>query len=337
MKKHINIPIFIPHLACPNDCVFCNQKKIAATEKAPTVNEVKEIIKKAVSTLSLSEEKCEIAFFGGSFTGIDKKQMCGYLEAASSFREYISGIRFSTRPDYISREIMEILKNYPIKTIELGMQSMDDSVLSLCNRGHNNKACKNAVALIKEYGYDVVLQMMTGLPGDTPLGAMNTAKVAAGLNPNGVRIYPCVVVKDTELANMYNRGEYIPQSLEESVSLCTDLLLFFEKENIPVIRMGLFSEQSFIENAIVAGPYHPAFRELCENLIYKRLVEEVISAYKGVKTLEIQVAKGKISAAAGQKNMNKQYFSKEYSINKIVFKENSALNGREFIINPDFA
>ena len=179
--------------------------------------------------------------------------------------------------------------------------------------------------------------MMTGLPGDTPLGAMNTAKVAAGLNPNGVRIYPCVVVKDTELANMYNRGEYIPQSLEESVSLCTDLLLFFEKENIPVIRMGLFSEQSFIENAIVAGPYHPAFRELCENLIYKRLMEQEILAYKGVKTLEIQVAKGKISAAAGQKNMNKQYFSKEYSINKIVFKENSALNGREFIINPDFA
>ncbi len=337
MKKHINIPIFIPHLACPNDCIFCNQKKIAATEKAPTVSEVKEIIKKAVSTISLSEEKCEIAFFGGSFTGIDKTQMCEYLEAASSFGQYISGIRFSTRPDYISREIMEILKNYPVKTIELGMQSMDNTVLSLCNRGHNNTACKNAVSLIKEYGYDVVLQMMTGLLGDTDEGAMNTARIAASLKPDGVRIYPCVVVKDTELENMYNRGLYKPQTLEESVKLCSELLLFFEKENIPVIRMGLFSEQSFIENSIVAGPYHPAFKELCENLIYKRLIEEKINEFKGSEYIEIQVAKGKISAAAGQKNTNKQYFSKEYNINKIVFKENSALNGREFIINPDFA
>ena len=337
MKKHINIPIFIPHLACPNDCVFCNQKKIAATEKAPTADEVRKIIKEAVSTLALSGEKCEIAFFGGSFTGIDKKQMCRYLEAASEFGEYISGIRFSTRPDYISVEIMELLKAYPVKTIELGMQSMDNTVLKLCNRGHDNTACENAVKLIKQYGYDVVLQMMTGLPGDTEEGALETAKIAAAFKPNGVRIYPCVVVKDTELENMYQRGEYIPQSLEDSVRLCSKLLLFFEKENIPVIRMGLFSEQSFIENSIVAGPYHPAFRELCENSIYKSLIEEKIGNFKGKDRIEIQVAKGKISAAAGQKNSNKQYFSKEYGINRISFKENTALKGREFIINPDFA
>ncbi len=337
MKKHINIPIFIPHLACPNDCVFCNQKRIAATEAAPTVQQVRELINNAVSTLSLSGDKCEIAFFGGSFTGIEAEMMCAYLEVAASFGEKISGIRFSTRPDYISREVMELLKKYPVKTIELGMQSMDNKVLSLCNRGHENSACIEAVSLIKEYGYNVVLQMMTGLPGDSFCGALNTAKAAAALKPVGVRIYPCVVVRDTELECMYKRGDYVPQSLNEAVELCSELLLFFEKEGIPIIRMGLFSEQSFIENAIVAGPYHPAFRELCENLIYKRLIEEKISLYANINCLEIQVAEGKISAAAGQKNSNKQYFSSKYGINRIVFKENSALCGRELIINPDFA
>lgn len=336
MKKHINIPIFIPHLACPNDCVFCNQKRIAATEQAPTPEEVSQVIENALKTVSVSDDKCEVAFFGGSFTGIEKEQMCAYLEAASKFEGRISGIRFSTRPDYISEEIMEILKKYPVKTVELGMQSMDNKVLSLCNRGHKSNACNNAASLIRKNGYNLVLQMMTGLPGDTPEGAMNTAKAAADMKPDGVRIYPCVVVKDTELESMYNKGTYKPQTLEEAVGLCSELLLFFEEKNIPVIRMGLFSEQSFVENSIVAGPFHPAFRELCENSIYKKLIEEKITPFSNCKSLVIEVAKGKISAAAGQKNKNKKCFEKDYGINKLLIRENNNLIGREFIINPDF-
>lgn len=335
MKKHLNIPIFIPHLACPNDCVFCNQKKIAATEKAPTPDEVNTIISEAIKTLSLNGEQCEIAFFGGSFTGIDKDLMKKYLQVASNFGDRVSGIRFSTRPDYISPEIMDILSNYPIKTIELGMQSMDDSVLSMCSRGHNSSATANAVKLIKDAGYELILQMMTGLPGDTAEGCINTAKKAISLQPDGVRIYPCIVVKDTELEQMYYNGSYQPMTLADSVDLCSKLLLLFEENNIPVIRLGLFSEQSFTDNAIVTGPYHPSFRELCENKIYRDIISEYIVKNNITGNIEIFIPKGSLSMVIGHQRSNIKYFTERFNIDSIKFKEDENLHGRNFIIKAD--
>jgi len=332
MKKHINIPIFIPHLACPNDCVFCNQKRIAATEKAPTPNEVHTIISEAIKTLSLSGEQCEIAFFGGSFTGIDKELMKQYLDVASDFGEYVSGIRFSTRPDYITPEVMRILSNYPIKTIELGMQSMNDLVLEKCNRGHNSSSCVNAVKLIKEAGYNVILQMMTGLPGDTMQGCIETANEAIRLEPDGVRIYPCIVVKGTKLEEMYYNGQYVPMPLEDSVELCAKLLLLYEANNIPVIRLGLFSEQSFTDNAIVAGPYHPSFRELCESKIYLDLISKYIEKNSLKGDLIIHVSKGNLSMAIGQHKSNIECLKNKYNIGRIKIVEDSKICGRNFII-----
>ena len=335
MKKHLNIPIFIPHLACPNDCVFCNQKKIAATEKAPSVSEVKEMISEAIKTLSLDGERCEIAFFGGSFTGIDRDIMEGYLMAAAQFGDKISGIRFSTRPDYISPEIMDILRKYPVKTIELGMQSLDDKVLGMCNRGHNSAVCNYACELIRKEGYSLILQMMTGLPGDTYDGAVETARKVIAMHPDGVRIYPCITVKDTELERMYNAGIYTPMSLKETVRLCAELTLMFEKENIPIIRMGLFSEQSFTENSIAAGPYHPAFRELCENYIYRTLLDTELAKLKDVGCVTVSVAPGHLSMAIGQNRSNYNYFKDKYSLSKLVFKEDKNLSDRNFHIDTD--
>ncbi len=335
MKKHLNIPIFIPHLACPNDCVFCNQKKIAATETAPTISDVKEIISEAIKTLSLGGEKCEIAFFGGSFTGIDRGLMEGYLAAAAQFGDKISGIRFSTRPDYISPEIMDVLKKYPVKTIELGMQSLDDKVLEMCSRGHKSDVCAYACDLIRKEGYSLILQMMTGLPGDSYNGAVETARKVIGMHPDGVRIYPCITVKDTELERMYKAGIYTPMSLDETVKLCAELMLMFEDAGIPIIRMGLFSEQSFTDNSIVAGPYHPAFRELCENYIYRTLIDEKLSCLKHNGEVIISIAPGHLSMAIGQKKSNYKYFKEKYSLKKLVFKENSGLSNRNFLIAAD--
>lgn len=332
MKKHANIPIFIPHKGCPHDCIFCNQKKIAGQIKAPDVDEIKDFIEKSLKTVDKNKE-IQIAFFGGSFTGIDKEEMISYLKTAYFYIEkgYVSGIRISTRPDYIDKRILDILKKYGVNSIELGVQSMDNKVLSLCERGHTSKDVIDAVKLIKEYDFELVLQMMCNLYGSKHDDVFETGKKIAALKPDGVRIYPTMVIKNTALEQLYRSGKYIPENLENTVEICAKLYMLFYENDINVLRMGLYSDRELIEEGnIVAGCFHPSFGELVFSKIYLDKAKEKIRGgnFKS-KDIEIFVKPGSISKMAGNKKQNVTKILQEFSIKSIKIKEDSTLSDFE--------
>lgn len=305
--KHVNVSLFVPHLGCPNSCIFCNQKTISGKTAAPALKDIEkacEIAKNGV----YDKNNSEIAFFGGSFTAIDREEMIKYLSFASQYAEkYFGGIRISTRPDCIDREVLEILKKYNVTAIELGAQSMSQDVLVMNERGHTPEDTENAAALIKEYGFSLGLQMMTGLYGSDREKDIYTAEKFIELCPDTVRIYPTVVLEGTKLCDLFRNGDYIPPSLEESVTLCAELLEMFRKENIKVIRLGLHSGGN-VEDGFVAGVYHPAFRELCEGKIYRDIIEEKLKDLPA-GDYTIAVKGSEISKAAGHKRCNTLYFA----------------------------
>lgn len=300
-----NIPIFVPHEGCPFDCIFCNQRKITGRDTKATREEVFKIIEEHLETLPECEKYVEAAFFGGSFTGISAQKQCELLGAAKEYVDQgkVQGIRLSTRPDYISEEILDRLKEYGVTTIELGVQSMDNEVLKASNRGHTREDVIYASNLIKDYGFNLGLQMMTGLPGDTPEKAIETAKAIIELNPKCVRIYPTLVLKETKLETLYKDGEYLPQTVEDAASLCKDLILMFRNAGIDVIRVSLVTTEEISENgAVVAGPYHPAFRELAEGEIYFDEMKKIIENDPLVRTFLVNPKE--VSKAVGNKKRN---------------------------------
>ncbi len=301
--KHSNIAIFIPHIGCPNMCSFCNQRTISGTQVAPTADEIKQTLSYALS-ISKSPQNTEIAFFGGSFTAIDREYMLSLLEATKEFigKDKFMGIRVSTRPDFIDDEILSLLKEYNVTSIELGVQSLDDEVLKANRRGHDSKIVDFAVSKIKEYGFSLGLQMMVGLYKDTKEKLYKTAQKIIDYRPDTVRIYPTVVLEGTYLDELYKSGEYTPVSLNEAVEICADLLLKFEQEDINVIRLGLHASES-VGAQMTAGAYHPAFRELCENRIYLNAVLTVLKDIKPCK-IEVEVAQNCISKLVGQNRSN---------------------------------
>ncbi|MBQ8474493.1 MAG: radical SAM protein, partial [Clostridia bacterium] len=243
MKRHINIPLFIQHMGCPNQCVFCDQRAITA---APSfcLEKVREEIESVLKTAGESE--CEIAFFGGSFTGIDRKLMIELLDIAESYVKAgkVCGIRMSTRPDYISEEICDILDNYTISQVELGIQSMDDKVLFASKRGHTAEITRKACELLKNRGYSFVGQMMVGLPEATRESEIATAIEICKMGAEGTRIYPLVVFKCTELKDMAERGEYIPLTLEEAVERSADVYEIFLSHNVKCLKIGLHENEN---------------------------------------------------------------------------------------------
>ncbi|MGN1129993.1 MAG: elongator complex protein 3 [Ruminococcus sp.] len=257
----------MPHNGCPHQCSFCNQKEIIGQSYQPNDADVKNVIENAINNLGNNTVNAEIAFFGGSFTAIDRKYMISLLDATKPYINRFYGIRLSTRPDYIDKEVLDILRSYKVTTIELGAQSMDDDVLRLNNRGHLSSDIVNASKLIKEYGFNLGLQMMTGLYGSSKDSDIFTAKKFIELKPDCVRIYPTVIVKNTELENLYKQGKFLPYTLEKSIDLCSNLLCLFSDNNIDVIRLGLHYSDSLVES-MVYDNYHPAFKELCENRIF---------------------------------------------------------------------
>lgn len=302
--KHINVALFVPDMGCPHRCSFCNQKTISGKTHVPDAKDIEKAVETALNTVDCNEG--EIAFFGGSFTAIDREYM---LELLAKAKEYVDkglfkGIRISTRPDCISDEILDILSFYGVTSIELGCQSMNDRVLSLNKRGHTAEDVVKAAEKIKKYGFEFGVQMMTGLFGDNDEGATETAEKLIALSPDTVRIYPTVVLENTELASLYEKGEYIPQSLDEAAELCAELLMMFHKEGIRVIRLGLHSGGN-VEEGYVAGVYHPAFREICEGKIYMKLVLNEIKK-NNIKSdaIEITVGKKYVSQLTGQKKCN---------------------------------
>lgn len=272
--RHANLSIFVPHVGCPNQCSFCNQRSISGTASQPTKSTVQEMCFTSEKQLAGHCDHAEIAFFGGSFTAIDREYMIELLQATEPFLYggVFKGIRISTRPDAIDSEILDVLKRYHVTAIELGAQSMSDDVLDLNLRGHSAAQVKEASALIRDRGFELGLQMMTGLYGSDEQTDRETAMQLADLKPDTIRVYPTIVVERTALANLWKAGSYRPQTLEEAVKLGAWLLDLFEtRYKIPVIRMGLHAQDSLQEN-MLAGPYHPAFRELCEGrLLYDRI------------------------------------------------------------------
>ena len=306
--KTYNIPIFVPHKGCPFDCVFCNQKRITGQLKSVIGADVKRIIEEHLKTMPQDNCKKEAAFFGGSFTGIPIEEQNELLSAAKEFLDAkkIQGIRLSTRPDYIDKKILDNLKAFGVTTIELGVQSMDNGALFKSGRGHTAEDVVSAVKLIRKYDFTLGLQMMTGLPGDTDEKSICTAEKIIALKPDMVRIYPTLTIKDTRLEEMYNRGEYKPQTVEEAVGLCSVLLEMFEENGIRVIRLGLQSTDEICENgSVIAGPVHSAFGELVENNIYYGIISKNL---KECGRADVFVNPREISKAVGNRKINIQKF-----------------------------
>lgn len=304
--KHANISLFVTHMGCPHQCSFCNQKTISGSVSALSPDDVAKTLEDAV-THGNSPENTEIAFFGGSFTAIERGYMVSLLEATKPFMEKgcFKGIRISTRPDAIDGEVLSVLKSYGVTSIEIGAQSTDDTVLTLNQRGHTREDIFNASFLVKKYGFSLGLQMMTGLLGDTDEKSLKTCEDIIFLKPDTVRIYPTIVLEGTYLAELYKKGEYSPQTLENAVSLCAKLLRRFHEESIKVIRLGLHSGGN-VEEGYIAGPYHQAFGELCEGEIYLCVAEEKLKLEKKGKKI-IYVNPREISKMTGQKQKNKKH------------------------------
>lgn len=309
--RHANVALFVPNNGCPHACSFCSQKIITGRTVQPSPADVVSAAEIALKSLGPKSGSAEIAFFGGSFTAIEREYMISLLKAAAPYvrNGLFSGIRISTRPDGIDSEILDLLRSYGVSAIELGAQSMNDRVLFLNGRGHTVRQVERASALIRGGGFSLGLQMMTGLYGDTSAGARETAGQLAALKPDCVRIYPTIVLKGTRLAELFSEGAYVPASLEETTELCADLLDFFEGRSIPVIRLGLHASPE-LERDRLAGPWHPAFRELCESRRFLRRAEALLS--------ELHVPHGQItlwtnpravSAAVGQSRCNLQALS----------------------------
>ena len=303
MKKG-NISIFVPHLGCPQQCSFCNQKTITGRQTQPTAQDVKNAVKTA---LNKKNYEYEIAFFGGSFTAIEREYMMSLLTAAAECvdGQRVKGIRISTRPDFIDREVLEILKQHCVTSIELGAQSMDDEVLKANLRGHTSEDVEKASGLIKEYGFELGLQMMTGLYLDTDEKAVETAKKLIALRPDTVRIYPTVVLKGTYLAELYDKEMYKPQTVDDAAALCTKLLPMFEKAGVKVIRLGLHASDDIKKN-MVAGAYHDSFGEIVQS---RFMLNKVLAYPPG--NYEIKVNPKSVSKLKGQQKRNVYFLMEE--------------------------
>ncbi len=287
-------------------------------------------MKTALSTADCN--KGEIAFFGGSFTAIDRDYMVSLLERAKHYidKGLFCGIRISTRPDCIDEEVLQILKNYGVTAIELGCQSMDSEVLRLNRRGHTAEDVVSAARLIKAYGFELGVQMMTGLLGDTDEKCIETAKKLISLSPDTARIYPTVVLEGTELASLYREGRYVPQSVEDAAELCAELLMLFRQGGVRVIRLGLHSGGN-VEEGYIAGAYHPAFREICESRIY---LQRVLTAIENGRVpegeIEITVGSRFVSMLTGQKKSNINYLKDRGYICKI--RQDETMEKYEIIV-----
>ena len=336
MKKHYIIPIFVPHLGCPNDCVFCNQKSISGQMKMITKEDIKNTIEFYLKNFKEKEAYIEVAFFGGSFTGIDEKLQEDFLSVAYEYikEQKVNGIRISTRPDYINKSILKRLKKYKVQTIELGVQSANDYILKRSGRGHTFEDVKKASKLIRWYGFNLGHQMMVGLPESTRIDEINTAKQLIKLKPKMVRIYPVLVIKNTKLEKDYINEKYQPISIVQAVETCKEIYKMFVKKNIEVIRIGLQNtdEISSPENEssqVVAGPYHPAFRQLVEsNVWYDIILEKIKKLSVKVKQVEVTVHPLDVNNVVGHKRENTLKLKDTYDVVLKVKQDKNMKKGK---------
>lgn len=323
MAKRRIIPLFIPHAGCPCACVFCNQKKITGMDTPVTPEEIAETIRDSLPWAGMG---CELAFYGGSFTALPVSTQNALLEAAQPFRARgeVADIRVSTRPDAIDQETVQRLRDHGVTTVELGCQSMDDAVLRQSERGHTAEDIRHASRLLTLEGMPQVLQMMTGLPGDDGSASLETARQLAALHPQGVRIYPTVVLRGTELEKMMCGGTYTPQSVEEAVDLCASLYEIFLKADIPVIRLGLNPTEELSGGEAVAGAYDPALGERVLSRMYLRRARALLEERRPGQTAVFSVDPRRVSVMVGQRRENILALEREFGLRDIKVRPDGA-------------
>ncbi len=332
--RHINIPVFIPHEGCPNNCVFCNQHTISGTQSFDA-SAVDGIIAEALSTVG-ADDICEIAFFGGSFTGIERELMLYLLGVAQKYADSgrVDSIRLSTRPDYINPEVIADLKKFSVRTVELGLQSMCEHVLKASGRGHTAECARGACRLLKEAGFSLIGQMMLGLPASSADDELYTAKEIVAMGADGARVYPTVVFYDTELCHMTERGEYTPLAERDAVERTKNVLDVFDRANVPCIRVGLCASDNLSdESKVMAGANHSAIGELAMGELYFERICHAIEA-RGARggELTVYVARGCVSKAVGQKKMNKLRICQKYGFKRIKVLEKNQIMGYNILI-----
>ncbi|WP_027623436.1 elongator complex protein 3 [Clostridium lundense] len=336
-KSHYIIPIFVPHEGCPHNCVFCNQGTITGNEEIVDENYTRNIIEDYLKTIDANNSIVEVSFFGGTFTAIDKNKQRKLLKVAKEYKDqgYINFIRLSTRPDYIDSDILDNLKNYGVDIIELGIQSMDEEVLMKSGRGHSEDDVYKASKLIKEYGFTLGHQIMLGLPGDNFSKDIETTEKVISMKPDICRIYPALVVKNTPMEIMYNTKTYKPYSLKEAVDICKIVYGMLISNGINVIRVGLQpTEEINVGREIIAGPFHPAFRELVESSILNDMIYEFLSK-KDAEYFQIEINSRYISKLYANK---KEFFYdivRKLKTDKVKVIQNNAVSLGEIILKWD--
>lgn len=329
--KRINIPIFVPELACPHQCVFCNQRKISDTTSCPTSEEVHKIINEHLSTINPDQSEVEIAFFGGNFTGIDLAEQIEFLSIANKYisEGFVNSIRISTRPDYINEEILSVLSQNNVGTIELGAQSMHDKVLHKAGRGHTANQTVEASKLIREYGFDLGLQMMIGLPGDTKEKSIKTTEQIIALGATCTRIYPTLVIKDTKLENLYLENKFTPLALDESVMWTKEIYKLFEANHVTILRVGLHPSEGLLHGGeLIAGPFHQSYRELVLTEIW---ADELRQIEVNSDMVTITVNPTQVNYAIGYSGKNRDMLLKTFR--SVKFKTDAELILRSFNVS----
>ncbi len=306
-SRHLIVPVFIPHKGCPHRCLFCEQERITSEKSTGiTPDHVKDILDTAIHARGFDpDRRPEIAFYGGTFTNLPFDLMSLLLETVRPYIEQglFASVRVSTRPDAIDKDTLLTMKDYGVKTVELGVQSMDDNILALSRRGHTSADTVNAVHVLRDLGLDVGIQLMPGLPGDSEETFRITTEKVKALAPDMVRLYPALVIKGTGLLQLYEQGLYTPLALERAVEICAEACMDLEAAGIPVIRMGLMSSPSLLEEGqIVDGPWHPAFGFLVRSLIYHKTIERYLDLPAGKTGIKIFAKPEDMSLLRGHKN-----------------------------------
>lgn len=321
--KHSIIPLFIPHYGCPHQCIFCNQVRITGMATPVTAGDVE----KTIRTWTASARRFwEAAFYGGSFTALPENVMRSLLlPAKEALRKgEIRAIRLSTRPDCITEDILALLKEYGVTTVELGAQSLDDQVLTLSERGHKAEDIEKAVRLLQKEGFHTGLQLMTGLPGEDGRSLRYTARKAAALRPDFVRLYPVLVLKDTKLGRMYERGQYQPLTVDEAVFRCAFLKRWYRKKGIPVIRTGLQATEELDRgDSLLAGPYHAALGERADQYNTRHTLKKALRSWKGEEVL-ITCSRKDRSKIMGYRRSTWEYLEKTLSL-RLSCREDESL------------
>ena len=310
------IPVFVPHLGCPNDCVFCNQRRISGSLAPACPGDVTRAIEEAGEGVS------QLAFYGGSFTAIPAREQEALLGAAQPYLESgrISSIRLSTRPDAIDGEVLLRLRRYGVETVELGAQSMDDRVLALSGRGHTSEDVARASRSVKAADFRLILQMMTGLPGSDDETDTETARRLAALGPDGVRVYPTVIVRDTTLCDLWRAGRYKEHTVEDAVRVCARIIPVFEAAGIPVIRLGLNPTDELSGGDALGGAYHPALGELVKARIRRSELEALLEGVPAGAAVTVEVPGRLLSQYTGQHGANREYLRERYGLRGLTLR-----------------